>query len=63
MALPVFKTGLSMQVDRWVRLPPSPAIGLEVVGRCRRAVTNTVKKQKTTKQETVAMQQRRMADF
>ena len=26
MALPVFKTGLSMQVDRWVRLPPSPAI-------------------------------------
>jgi len=26
VALPVFKTGLSMQVDRWVRLPPSPAI-------------------------------------
>lgn len=26
MALPVFKTGLSMQVDRWVQLPPSPAI-------------------------------------
>ena len=26
MALPVFKTGLSMQVDRWVRFPPSPAI-------------------------------------
>ena len=25
MALPVFKTGLSMQVDRWVRFPPSPA--------------------------------------
>ena len=32
MALPVFKTGLSMQVDRWVRLPPSPAISLEVDG-------------------------------
>jgi len=26
VALPVFKIGLSMQVDRWVRLPPSPAI-------------------------------------
>ena len=32
MALPVFKTGLSMHVDRWVRLPPSPATFLKVVG-------------------------------
>ena len=61
MALPVFKTGLSMQVDRWVRFPLSPAIGLKVVGTHRRAVTNTIKK--AAKQGTIAMQQRRMADF
>ena len=46
MALPVFKTGLSMQVDRWVRLPPSPAIfvllgfGLRVGVQVDSAVSN-----------------------
>ena len=46
MALPVFKTGLSMQVDRWVRLPPSPAIfvllgfGLQVGVQVDSAVSN-----------------------